>query len=57
MTQIEKQIDSQSSFNKDSGAPINKGQIFQAPFNNNDVSKTTGYGDPLLMLAEESLLL
>ena len=38
VTQIEKQIESQSSFDKDSGDPKNKKQNFQAHVHNIDVA-------------------
>ena len=38
VTQIEKQIESQSNFNKDSGGPKNKEQNFYAHFHNIDVA-------------------
>ena len=59
MTQVEKQIESQSSFNKDSGGPENKEQNFQAHFNDIDDWRFWNicYGVPHQLSAEESLLL
>ena len=53
MTQIEKQTESQSSFNKDSGCVKNKEQNFQAHFHDIDVAYDVSYQ----MSAKESSLL
>ena len=53
VTQIEKQTESQSSFNKDSGCVKNKEQNFQAHFHDIDVAYDVSYQ----MSAKESSLL